>query len=1161
LSPYEKDRIIDDDLGLTEMGRDMLSQDYILKQITASLIYPENETGKVFWAKVYEQAYELYGTTDIPVDTFNKVWIMPDEAEIYENGTNAFVTKATMKVMLDSDYLIMTDVGVGAASGRPPEVQEGRPEVAPTPMRELAKDILRNVVVPLLEKEVNEGQNFSQLRQIYYSLILAKWYKETLKDSMLNRKYSDQKKVNGVDLEDRAVKQKIYAQYLQAFEKGVFSFIKEERDVNSSELIPRKYFSGGVDWADKIKMVKLAKREFLARYKGAAGSLLMTGNALQVDAVFDDVKAGRLQPVERRNKPTVQELKYTKDRNFSNFLELLNTVGSELELGTWFKEDLLGIFREKGKDLVYVELGSGFGFALNEVREILVGEDEAAGKAASLFGIDLQDWANDPEAVAMALAPLEKMIKEGWPLDGQAQWEKFQKDSEYVRNLKEPQYELALGDITHVKFPARADRVVSSNVLQYLDDPLAAVENAFNQLARGGELKMHLPLPATMASAQETVDFYRMLADELQDHKVSFNVYVEEYHEGSIDIIFEAKRFHDEKISFNVNKADAKTWTIFKEDQTRIDMKFVEYAMKPEGEAVSVTDKAQTVPNVPELTPEAMASFVKAENRIPLAAHIKKKYGKNVRNYHGIKAVVDLEERSRAKPVIFFDKNFRHEEVSQEHFGKKTGRQIGYEFHIVNGKTVADIVMSSQLMYGQELTEAEIARANALILTAITMGNDVKSEQDIAYDAYIEKRHPGAGYRVYDLTQELFVEYYKDPRHQQELADFVTDFIDPMLHGDGKTFSYHAAYGFMEHLLRIALLDRPLELDKYLLAFKEGPEGFGPDVHFDRQALEDLADFLIDVVQDTSVLIHPNPRHGKPIWQKRKLKNGMAITDKQASMVRHDIGSDLMSWLIGGLDTVLGDPEAEFLLVENMHDFYKKANPSGTTDEAALTEKDVLQKFIAGPEAGKDVINLLYYDRIMADANRRLKEQGLELKVMRPADDAWLTVVIIKDDMIIGGMDALVRKDNVNFPIRSIYLYPNYQRRGMGQDVLVALNQAMVASGNGVVQMVGPFDVVRNKKTNPWGIEQARAMMEALVKKKQAKQTGPDTYDMLADHMQGGIDFDMARLDLQRKGQLAGLEWGSADGSLENLQISGLTPVIIQVTPIEDLPALLAASR
>ena len=73
LSPYEKEIIIPEELGLTEMGRDMLGEDYILKQLVSSLTYPESPLGERFWQKVYEKAYQLYGTTDIPLNTFNKV--------------------------------------------------------------------------------------------------------------------------------------------------------------------------------------------------------------------------------------------------------------------------------------------------------------------------------------------------------------------------------------------------------------------------------------------------------------------------------------------------------------------------------------------------------------------------------------------------------------------------------------------------------------------------------------------------------------------------------------------------------------------------------------------------------------------------------------------------------------------------------------------------------------------------------------------------------------------------------------------------------------------------------------------------------------------------------------------------------------------------------
>jgi len=73
LSPYEKNRITTSELGVTEMGKDLLSQDYILKQLAASLVYPEDDLGKKFWDMVYERVRMQTGGADVPVNTFNKV--------------------------------------------------------------------------------------------------------------------------------------------------------------------------------------------------------------------------------------------------------------------------------------------------------------------------------------------------------------------------------------------------------------------------------------------------------------------------------------------------------------------------------------------------------------------------------------------------------------------------------------------------------------------------------------------------------------------------------------------------------------------------------------------------------------------------------------------------------------------------------------------------------------------------------------------------------------------------------------------------------------------------------------------------------------------------------------------------------------------------------
>ncbi|MBF0531642.1 MAG: hypothetical protein HQL23_00930 [Candidatus Omnitrophica bacterium] len=234
LSPYEKNRIIADGLGRTAMGRDLLAQDYILKQLTASLLHPENPVGKTFWDQVYKIVQERYGNVDIPVDTFNKVWIVPDQADIYEKDTSAFIVASHLKVMLEEDYLTLQN------NKEPPSAASKDAAV-----NKIGSDAVRNVILPVLEQEVNTGKNFALLRQMYQAMILATWYKMKLKDSLLSQIYVDQNKTKGIDLKDNNVKDQIYQQYLQAFRQGVYDFTKVEEDPLTGDILTRKYFSGG----------------------------------------------------------------------------------------------------------------------------------------------------------------------------------------------------------------------------------------------------------------------------------------------------------------------------------------------------------------------------------------------------------------------------------------------------------------------------------------------------------------------------------------------------------------------------------------------------------------------------------------------------------------------------------------------------------------------------------------------------------------------------------------------------------------------------------------------------------------------------------------------------------------------------------------------------
>ncbi|MGE3982375.1 MAG: hypothetical protein AB7F70_13200 [Candidatus Omnitrophota bacterium] len=251
LSPYEGERIIPTGLGLTEMGQDLLSQDYILKQLTASLMYPEEKLGSEFWNRVRAKAQALYGTTEIPMNTYNKIWIVPNQATVYQKGSSAFVLENQLKVMLEEDYVALTANLDNELYGFDQVDQEEAEAIS-----EVTSQVIKEVLIPEIEYEVNHGKHFAKLRQIANAMVLATWYKQNLKESLLSYVYIDQNKTTGIDAADKEAKDKIYDQYIKAFEQGVYNYIKEDYDPRAQQVILRKYFSGGFDGIDLSKVVR-----------------------------------------------------------------------------------------------------------------------------------------------------------------------------------------------------------------------------------------------------------------------------------------------------------------------------------------------------------------------------------------------------------------------------------------------------------------------------------------------------------------------------------------------------------------------------------------------------------------------------------------------------------------------------------------------------------------------------------------------------------------------------------------------------------------------------------------------------------------------------------------------------------------------------------------
>ncbi|PIW58510.1 MAG: hypothetical protein COW13_05125, partial [Candidatus Omnitrophica bacterium CG12_big_fil_rev_8_21_14_0_65_50_5] len=239
--------------------------DYLLKQLTSSLMYPEDEIGKKFWDAVYQKAYEKLGTIDIPLNTFNKVWIVPQQARVYQSGNVAYVAETRLKVLLEDDYAARANAVV---------------EKSETVLDEEIKNTVRDVIVPVLEDEVNHGRHFMALRQIYHALILAKWYEKHFENSVLGQSYTDLNKTDGIEIENKEEKFQIWQQYVASFKTGLFDLIKEEYDPATQQIIPKKYFSGGMGMAAIEKVYDeaplTADSDDLAQLAGAQQILIQS---------------------------------------------------------------------------------------------------------------------------------------------------------------------------------------------------------------------------------------------------------------------------------------------------------------------------------------------------------------------------------------------------------------------------------------------------------------------------------------------------------------------------------------------------------------------------------------------------------------------------------------------------------------------------------------------------------------------------------------------------------------------------------------------------------------------------------------------------------------------------------------------------------------------
>lgn len=251
LRPDAPSRMIDPLLGQTDLGKTLLEADLQLKKDLASSTNPQTPAGKLYWDGLYKKAEEIYGTDTVNIPTLTRVWIVPGQIVIAQTSNGSYIYKATLRVMLEQDYL------KDAAGSRPLVIGQDYvfKDERSKALNEHSSRLIRELIIPQLTKEVNTAKRYAALRQIYYSLILAQCFKarqlSTVGSGPSVNSSQIAKLINSKDLanltsEEDWDKETYFQAYKESFQKGEYNI--QELAYSLSGRIIRNYFSGGINF-------------------------------------------------------------------------------------------------------------------------------------------------------------------------------------------------------------------------------------------------------------------------------------------------------------------------------------------------------------------------------------------------------------------------------------------------------------------------------------------------------------------------------------------------------------------------------------------------------------------------------------------------------------------------------------------------------------------------------------------------------------------------------------------------------------------------------------------------------------------------------------------------------------------------------------------------
>lgn len=243
LNKYEPDRIVDKDLGKTDVSKVLLQADLQLKRDMAELTHPQSELGKRYWNLLSRKSEELMPEGNFQLITMTRVWIIPAKVDVYEGENEVYILDAKLNVCTEQEYFSATAIEYKS----PPLSRKQRL------LQNYSEHLTKTMILPRLTEKVNYAKDYARLRKVFYSLILAQWYKQRFRyRNSIFSEIIDKGNIKDYTSKEPWSPKAIWQSYVNSLEQGEYSILEEETRQEGNDIIQmrRHYFSGGVDFTN-----------------------------------------------------------------------------------------------------------------------------------------------------------------------------------------------------------------------------------------------------------------------------------------------------------------------------------------------------------------------------------------------------------------------------------------------------------------------------------------------------------------------------------------------------------------------------------------------------------------------------------------------------------------------------------------------------------------------------------------------------------------------------------------------------------------------------------------------------------------------------------------------------------------------------------------------